>query len=109
MRIKNEAIYARLADSNAEPTDEGRRQFHAHQSAGLKPAVADPYFLRLCSGKQRADIQTEEYRSLYGTNEWFGWHAIAQDFKDDEQAYNFYFSWHQDRPTFGQLVALLNG
>ena len=34
-------------------------------------------------GKKRFDLLTSEYRTMYINDEWWGWHALINDWKDN--------------------------
>ncbi len=102
MRIKNEKLFRRMyypgcfgaSGPASGPTELGRRQFHAHQSAGLVPGMPDPYYLTLTGGKTHFDwlsreLQQQWYRSamadcMSAKMCWDGFAQLAEDWAGEE-------------------------
>lgn len=80
--VRQHERYARLGGS-AEPTEIGLRQFVDYESRGVFPDDPCPYFRRLLDGKKWWEWTVNEYASLYGTMEWFGWYQLEADFRND--------------------------
>lgn len=94
MKIKNENIFLFFSKKiNAEPTNTGKKQFYEHQSFGTKPEEPDQYYKKLMHGKRMFDLQLQEYKKLYFCNEWWGWHAIVNDWKDSISILWHLFPW----------------
>jgi hypothetical protein len=70
----------------ADCTQAGLAQFHDYESRGIRPATPDPYFARLLDGKRWWEWQVNEIARMYGTDEWWGWHQLAEDFANDKPA-----------------------
>lgn len=99
MKIKNEKLFLKFSQVNAEVSEKGRKQFFEHQSYGEKPKDPDPYYLRLSNGKKWFDFQIQEYLTLYDTQEWWGWYSIVNDYlqnKDETWILPYLFPWRKD-------------
>ena len=64
-----------------EPSEEGRRQFLEYETNGISPEHPDPFYLRLSDGKKWFDWQNTELRSLYHSEEWWGWYTLYEDYR----------------------------
>ena len=79
--MKNEALFNELANSDYPRTGEGAKQFHEHQSRGIKPSSPDPYYLKLVDGKRTFDFLFSEYRKMYMSGHWWGFHLLWLDWE----------------------------
>jgi len=61
----------------------GRKQFHEHESRGVRPQQPDPYYVYLLDGKKWWEWTLNACAALYASDEWPGWHQLEIDFKDD--------------------------
>jgi len=46
-------------------------------------------------GKGTFDLLTSEYRRMYLGGEWFGWHALLEDWKGREWVLKHLVSWYK--------------
>lgn len=69
-----------------EPEPVGLAQFFAFESQGIEPAEPSPYFVRLLNGKRWWEWQLNEMARTYGTDEWWGWATIEDDWRNDPRA-----------------------
>ena len=76
-----------------EPSITGREQFYYWESEGTIPNSPNPFFLRLQDGKKWFNWQINEYRSLYLTDDWFGWEQLKEDWKGNESILRLLFKW----------------
>ena len=74
-----ERAFVLLSGVTAEPTERGRRQFHRHQSLGIRPRAPDPYYHVLCQGKRWLDFLASEYRRMWLKGEWWGFRQLWHD------------------------------
>lgn len=77
------ARFERCQPGGAARTDLGLSQFHRHESLGVWPVDADPYFDRLWNGKRWWEWTLNQYRDLHFSQDWWGWCQIEKDFADD--------------------------
>lgn len=63
--------------------DTGLLQFHSYESRGFEPETLDPYFTRLLNGKKWFEWRINQIAKTYGTDDWWGWYQLEQDYKDD--------------------------
>ena len=99
MKIKNENIFTRLS-SGAEPCDEGRFQFYLHQSKGIAPDQPNPYFIRLCRGKQEFDRLSSEYYQMFCNGDWWGFYTLWLDWEGDRWIIPHLCQWYRGIPAW---------
>lgn len=92
-RVNREELYFNFSDYQCEPSLEGRKQFALWVAQGIYPEKPHPYFSCLKHGKSMFDITYTMYRKMYLTDDWWGWYAIEEDFKDEPWLLPYLFKW----------------
>ena len=96
-KVKHERLFLFFSrQKNIEPTNAGRKQFRDHQSLGIKPQNPERYYERLTHGKRMFDLAVQDYKKLYFSGEWWGWHAIVNDWRDNLWVLAYLFQWRKD-------------
>lgn len=100
MKIKNEILFRRFSPIKTRPSQKGREQFVDHQSRGIKPLHPTKYFLALNDGKTHFDLLSNEYRTLYFSDEWWGWLQLWLDWEGERWILSHLCKWHPNIPEW---------
>lgn len=105
---EQERLFNFFSNKKVLPNELGRQQFHTWNCIGIEPADPDMYYTQLREGRKWYFWLQEELYQDYGTEEWPGWSALVNDWKDNLWVFRHLINWYK-RETFEELVKRVRG